>query len=314
MINSKKIFLMLISIVSFCFCASSFGQKCAVTISNQSNRPIYVYDFNYGTPASVQPVTKGNPLDKGKSLTLNFQPNPKMRIYFSDKPLAESLEKGQAPDPFNINVDGAVMYSFVEYNYEPGYSRYTFDLSYIDEYSYPVTVMFTNIGNYNGCQDGFEYGPQKMSAITTQLENQTDYKWNALIWPLTNVKTRWGQYPNGIYRVAGPNKVWAAETTDKYKIGPWVPSTYLDFILSLPKAGTKLFSTDTNWNGWQNWNASHTPSPSGTGYVKALHKAAIPDSKGKYGFFCYPNDNSTGEFTWIPSTVNCTVTVYPYDS
>jgi hypothetical protein len=54
-------------------------------------------------------------------------------------------------------------------------------------------------------------------------------------------------------------------------------------------------------------------SRSGTGYVKALHSTATADKNGKYGFFCYPNDNATSEFTWVPESTSCTITIHPHD-
>ena len=134
------------------------------------------------------------------------------------------------------------------------------------------------------------------------------------MWPETKVKTRWGQYPDNIYRVIGPNTVWAAETNDQYKIGPWEPDSYLPFVTRLPQAGNQLFdSHNTNFSGWKNLEATDIPSPSDTGYVKALHNAATPDKHGKYGFFCYPKDNAAGEFTWVPTSVKCKVTVYSFE-
>ncbi len=284
-----------------------------ITIENQSGEPIYVYGFNYGTPTSAQPVGDGNPLADQGQLNYSLEPNPKMRVYFSHQILSESVEIGKAPDPFNIHVDGSIMYTFIEYDYEPASSQYTIDLSYIDAFSYPVTLTFTNVGNYQGCIEGFEYGFKSLQDVVTALGNQGDYDWSALVWPLTDVKTRWDQYPNGIYRIIGPNKSWGGQTDDQYKIGPWVPTSYLGFLNSLPKEGNQLFgSTTTNWDGWQNLTQAASPSPSDTGYVQALHNAATPDSNGKYGFFCYPKDNTAGEFTWLPESVNCKVTVYSY--
>ncbi|MCP3940314.1 MAG: hypothetical protein GY710_02380 [Desulfobacteraceae bacterium] len=251
-----------------------------ITIENKSGAPFYVYGFNFGAPSSVQPVGRGNPLENEDQLNFQLQSNPKMRIYFSANKLTQSIEKGSAPDPFNFYVDGSIMYSFIEYNYESQDSRYTIDLSYIDEYSYPITLKFANVGSYEGCVEGcvegFEYGFKSLQNVITELNKQNNYTWSALAWPLTNVKTRWDQYPNDIHRIVGPNKIWAAETNEKYKIGPWVPTSYLAFINDLPETGTQLFgSNTTNWNGWETFNATHSPSPSTTGYVQALHKTAI---------------------------------------
>jgi len=237
--------------------------------------------------------------------------------------LNKSLNNGKnpaMPDPFNYNVDAAVQYSFVEYNYNdpssPASSNsYTVDLSYIDEYSYPLTLKFSNVGGYTGCVENHEYGITSISCVKKALTLETKYAWNALIWPNT-VKCQWNSsdYPKGMVRVIGPNKVWTQNPGSSIG-GPWVPDSYLSFIQSLPKTGTQLFSTKTvkttNWDGWENWKYTASPSPSNTGYVQALHSAASKDSNGKYGFFCYPRDNTDGEFTYVPDSVNCTITVYP---
>ena len=122
-----------------------------------------------------------------------------MRIYIADKRLRESIEKGLGPDGGNPFVDGDVMWSFVEYFWEPGASRYTFDLSYIDEFSYPTTVKFSNVGSYGGAVEGHEYGPKSMSSIRSALKQQTDGNWGGLIWPINMANSAWYQWP-GLYR------------------------------------------------------------------------------------------------------------------
>jgi len=279
------------------------------TVSNQTGADLYIYDFNYSTPAAVTPLG-GGPVPSAGSLSVTLQPTAERRLYFAAKRLSESLELGVAPDPFNSGIDGSVMFSFAEYNYEPANSRFTFDLSYIDVFSYPVTVQFSNLGTYTGAVANHEYGPTSLSEIETQLGAQTDYDWSALVWPLTNVVTKWPpQFPNGIRRVIGPNKAWQGELADG-SIGPWVPTTYEAFFSSLPKSGSQLFGSQTNWQGWQDLTQSATPSPSSTGYVAAMHAAATADSNGKYGFFCYPMDNAAGEFTWVPDSATCLIAVY----
>ncbi|POF28972.1 beta-1,3-glucanase family protein [Roseibium marinum] len=279
-------------------------------ISNQSGKDLYVYDFNYGSPAKVKPLG-GGPLKKSDTLSLTLEPNAERRIYFAEKKLSESLEKGVAPDAFNIGVDGSVMFSFAEYNYEPAHSRYTVDLSYIDVFSYPVTVQFSDLGTYKDAVADFEYGPKSLKTILTELAKHVDYSWSALVWPLKHVKTQWGHFPDGIHRVIGPNTAWQGELPDN-KIGPWVPTSYETFFTSLPKSGTQLFGSKSNWDGWQSLTQSAAKSPSDTGYVKAMHAAATPDTNGKYGFFCYPRDNTAGEFTYVPDSAVCQINVYPY--
>ncbi|MEM9631271.1 MAG: beta-1,3-glucanase family protein [Pseudomonadota bacterium] len=282
------------------------------TIANESGGDLYVYDFNYSTQSAVTPLG-GGALENKKTLTLTLQSDAERRIYFSAQRLSESLETGKAPDPFNYTEDASVMFSFAEYRYEPGNNRYTFDLSYIDVFSYPVTVQFSNLGTYAGAVANHVYGPTSLSEVKTQLSNHKDYAWSALVWPLKNVKTKWNHFPDGIYRVIGPNTAWQQDLPD-HKTGPWVPTSYEAFFSSLPKTGTELFGSQSNWDGWQSLTQSAAPGPSDTGYVKALHAAATPDANGKYGFFCYPRDNATGEFTWVPDSADCKITVHSVDA
>lgn len=307
-----------------------------ITIINNSGKPVYVYDWDMSldTAIAVPPVTGGNPLNSSEagtggtlSLTMQKAHKPSVaarRIYISDKELNNSLNnqsKPAMPDPYNYHVDATAQYSFVEYNYNDPSSHasinsYTIDLSYIDEYSYPVTLKFTNVGPYTGCVEGHEYGLTSISKVKEALKsfsppvNGAEYAWDALIWPRI-VKCQWDSesYPVGMVRIIGPNKVWS-ENPGSTITQPWVPDSYLTFIQSLPNQGAQLFDSISNFNGWENWKYAHNPSPSNTGYVKALHSAANKDKNGKYGFFCYPNDNPEGEFTYVPDPVICTITVY----
>ena len=310
-----------------------------ITIVNNSGNPVYVYDWDMSldTAIAITPVNGGNPLNgtagKGDTLLLTMQKASRpsvaaRRIYISDKELNNSLNSSTnpaSPDPFNYNVDATAQYSFVEYNYNdpssPASSNsYTIDLSYIDEYSYPLSLKFSNVGAYTSCVEGHEYGITSMLKLKQELKSlsptadRVKYAWDALIWPDT-VKCEWNSsdYPKGMVRVIGPNKVWSENPHD-YISGNWVPDSYLPFVQSLPKTGNQLFGGQTastnNWTGWDYWDYTHNPSPSSTGYVQALHSAANKDSNGKYGFFCYPRDNTDGEFTYVPDAVNCTVTVY----
>ncbi|MFC2101513.1 hypothetical protein ACFLS7_00800 [Bacteroidota bacterium] len=311
-----------------------------LTIINNSGSPVYVYDWDESLAKflPISPVTGGNPLNSMKDgaggtllLTMQTASRPTVdarRIYISDKELNKSLAKPSftaPPDPFNYNYDATAQYTFVEYNYnDPTHptskNSYTIDLSCIDEYSYPVTLKFSNVGSYTGCVEGHEYGFTSMVSVKNALKSISPpvtgakYAWDALIWPKI-VKCDWNSesYPQGMVRIIGPNKVWSenpGSTITQHN----VPYSYLPFIQSLPKTGNQLFGGTTastnNWTGWENWDYKHNPSPSNTGYVKALHSAATADKNGKYGFFCYPKDNTDGEFTNVPDAVGCTITIY----
>ncbi|QSH42375.1 beta-1,3-glucanase family protein [Lentisphaerota bacterium ZTH] len=299
----KKMFLPVIIFAALFWGLSSNGKGVLITINNTTKDPVYVYNFQYSPPGgSVKAMT----IDANKISALTIC-GSNMRIYISHQKLKNSLEKGIAPDPFNPQLDGNIMYSFVEYT--TSNSGYTVDISYIDAFSFPLTLKFYSVCSYLGCQEGFEYGFKKLSSVKTALTNQKDYSWNALIWPSPWNKAKF-------YRIVGPNKAWTLGLKPGKTPPPNVPSTYQNFIDSLPSNGDQLFGSQyTNWNGWQNLpiTPKSSPSPSTTGYVKALHYAAKPDNNSKYGFFCYPKDNTSGQFTNVPTYVSCTITVYPYD-
>ena len=291
-----------------------------ITIKNSSGAPFYVYNFNNNAPAAVNPYTGGDPLASTDSLDVKLSTKAGMRIYFSKDRLKKSLEQGTAPNPFDYTYDAIVQYSFIEYSGINIPTNYTIDLSYIDEYSYPTTLTFSNTGTYGGCVEGHEYGISSMSSLKQALTllsppaKGTKYAWDALIWP-NNVAPIWNKssYPLDLVRVIGPNKVWAQIPGTTIPQG-WVPNSYSAFVKSLPKSGNQLFGGTTpstnNWTGWENWAYNHDPTPSDTGYVLALHSAATPDSNNKYGFFCYPTDNTDGGFQLLPNSVDCKVTVY----
>jgi hypothetical protein len=288
------------------------GKSDVFTVINSTGKTVYVYNFPYLEPEAMQPALT---LEDDKSHQLSLVPDKSMRIYFADEKLANSIEQGKAPDVFNYNVDATVTYSFMEYKYEPSDSRYTVDLSYIDEFSYPLTVKFSDVpSTYTGCDADFEYGFTSLATVKENLKQQTDYSWDALIWPY-KVKTTWNSenYPLGMDRIIGPNKVWAAQRSGTAHGGPWVPHSYDAFMASLPWDGIQLFTSVSNWNGWQNMTEADNPGPSHTGYAKALQQAAKADKNGKYGFFTYPRDNTSGEFTYVPDSATCTIIIYPYD-
>ncbi len=318
--NSKCLIVAVLLLLTCCF-----GYSQSITINNQSGKPVYVYDWDMSKkPAvTIQPLSKGNPLANKTSLELTMQTvadpsqNTGRRIFVSDQRLKQSLErvKGKGldpamPDAFTPWYDGGIMFSFAEYLYQPNNNRYTFDLSYIDTYSYPLTVTFTipKGTKYEGCVSGFEYGIKSLSSVMQALKKQTKYTWSNLVWPKDNpaspVQANW---PKGIYRIIGPNKAW---TSNSFGMSGYAPNSYQNFVKQLPFNGKQLFGKkDNNFDGWRYLDTA----PQNTGYVKALHSCATPDSTKKYGFFTYCNDNKTGEFTWIPSKIKCEVTIYPYD-
>lgn len=288
------------------------GAQVSYTLKNTTDKNLYVYSFKYLKPAAAQPVT----LLAGRPMQLLLVPDESMRVYFSEIKLTNTIEQGKAPDPFNYSNDATAHYSFMEYKYEPSRKFYTVDLSYIDEFSFPLTLKFSDTTiSTKEFQTDFEYGFTSLSTVMANLKKQTDYRWDALIWPAV-VDTKWDseKYPKNMQRVVGPNKVWPLSND-----APWVPKIYFDFTKSLPKDGYQLFGkygTDAkyqNFNAWQWMIPTDNPGPSNSGYTKALQQSAVADTNGKFGFFTYPQEELSAQFTDVPENTTCTITVYPYD-
>lgn len=277
-----------------------------ITIENKSGHLLYIYDFDQ----SVRQTVFKTQLQDGQSYQLTMRERKNQankvanRIYFAAKPLTHTLEKSGVtvdPDPTNMTNDGKVMFSFAEYNYEG--SRYTVDTSYIDVFSYPITLKFS--ANQTGvCKKDFEYGPTSFLTIKKALLDQGS-PWSDLVWN-----------ESGMYRILGPNKIWPFK--ESKNIPPDVPSSYRNFITKLPPTGHQLFGSQTeNFAGWL-FSDEKNMAILKTGYVKALRSAARPDNptadvtKQRFGFYIFPKDG-LAEFTDLSTSNHCTITVYPYD-
>jgi hypothetical protein len=296
-------------------------------IINKSKKDVFVYDWDMSltSAVSIVPVNGGNPLKATQTLYLPMQgvankhANAGRRVYISDKHLSKSLERKDdgklhpaLPDPFCPWYDGGIMFSFFEYFYEP--PVYTVDLSHIDVLSYPLTILFDQDVK-NSCVRNFEYGFREFSKAVIALKNHRDYCWGKLVWPKDNPGKDW---PEGIYRIIGPNLVWTSESCGG--LSSYAPDVYKSFIQSLPYNGCQLFKNKQNLDGWKNLTLTDSPSPSNTGYVKALHEVSNSHKVhignqdiDKYGYFTYCRDNKSGEFTYVPLNVYSTITIYPYN-
>ncbi|MEI6286559.1 MAG: hypothetical protein WCP79_08665 [Bacillota bacterium] len=286
-----------------------------ISINNYSGYTVYIYDVDLSDTAPTAALS----LSDGKMTSISLQtlknPAAKVgrRIYVSNMRLG-TIEKnggGLLPDGFCPWNDGNAMYSFAEYNYEPVNNRYTIDLQYIDEFSFPLTIKFGNVGKYSGCQENFEYGLTSFSDIASALNKQSSY-WSNLVWNTSNpaCPITAANWPKGIYRIIGPNKVWTSQSSGGASgLSGYAPNSYQSFVNEYPFNGDQLFQSSTNFDGWR----YTTNLPASTGYVKALHSVATPDKTGKYGFFTYCKDNYNGEFTWVPVSVTCELKIYHYD-
>ena len=251
------------------------------------------------------------------------------------------------PTDANGNVGNSFLnYTFVEYKLAPdpsGVLKYTIDVSYVDEWSLPVQMKFNLHGNpwpstpgHPSAQDGFLYGFKNFETVATLLKhNNTAYA--GLVWA---GKTPWiPQPPPTVSRIIGPDKVWplqSGEPANNFCLcnAGYVPMSYSNFICGTSSicltssTGTgipwnaKTYSKNTQYKNnldfWLNsfvGDPKAVDGPSTTPYPTALHLATHidgggPDKQGKYGFFTYPNDNTSGEFTYAPIGVSLDLFVY----
>lgn len=319
--TKKHIICLVCCLMLVLSCAAAYANP-TVTIVNKSGHPLYVYDFDQ----SNQTLQQSKELSTGvigESCELPMYPRAKPQInaghsiYFSPSPL-NSFARGVQPDPFNPTNDGNTMFSFVEYDFEG--PQYTIDVSYIDVFSYPITFKFSAAVQGNCEGPPFEYGPTSFSAIAQALKAQGS-PWNDLIWqdPIPDPKNPQQYIPNnrgnfkwnkGIYRIVGLSKLW----TYSPEPPPQVPNNYVTFYDTYKPNGTDLFHTTGNNNGWQTFtDTTNNGAILHTGYVKALHSVTKPDKNNKYGYYAFPKDDTKEVFANLPSTVHCTITVYPYD-
>jgi len=271
--------------------------------------------------------------------------SPGNRIYVVEgTPFTLPITATSGVDPFyppgSPGGDAFGNYSFMEYSLYPanGGYEYTIDVSYIDEWSLPIQTKFTlNGANWNGAVSGKKYGFNDFDTVVSQL-TAAGGPYPNLVW---SGATPWApQPPATVSRIIGPDKVWTAQsgeppTNVNMDNTGWVPASYQDFVkygsypdpttkqqvypysfngfgVSCPTAScTVKPTTKTNFNFWKD----QVNAPGSTPYPIALRTAAILDgfttanANGVYGFFTYPNDETAGQFTNIPTAVSLDVYV-----
>ncbi|MGD9619532.1 MAG: Ig-like domain-containing protein [Mycolicibacterium sp.] len=329
-------------------CASTASNSPSVTIHNNSEKTIWVYNLpNSGNYSITDPPVVPISIAKGSSAAVTlavFNGNagsPGNRIY-----IAEADEHGNgftlpvsSLDPFNPTIPTAKNsfhnYSFVEYSLysaNGGY-EYTIDTSYIDEWSLPIQSKFTipNGVQWSGAVSGKTYGFNDFDTVVSQLTAAGAHMpdggpYKDLVW---SGSTPWvPQPPATVSRIIGPDKVWAEQSGQ----GPgninmnnagWVPTSYQEFVqygaTTNPQThvttypyrynGNVYSATIDNFNFW----LYQVSAPAGTPYPIALRTAAkldgFPGVNGVWGFFTYPNDEAAGQFTNIPNSVSMDIYV-----
>ncbi|MCH9731099.1 MAG: hypothetical protein K0U84_15725 [Actinomycetia bacterium] len=314
----------------------------SITVHNSSDKSIWVYNLTKSGDYSIASTFEPVEVPKGSSAPITLAVGtgavgtPENRIY-----IVEADKNGNGftlpvvspggVDAFNptaLTADNSFLnYNFLEYFLYPadGGHEYTIDTSYIDEWSLPIQFKFTlNHAQWSGAVDGKTYGFKDYDTVVNQL-TAAGGPYQDLVW---SGATPWGpQPPSSVSRIIGPDKVWAeqenqpASNVNMNQVG-WVPTSYQDFvqygshsgaggatIYPYAQNGTE-YSSDGNFNFWKN----EVTAPGATPYPMALRTAAIldgfPAANGVYGFFTYPNDETAGQFTNIPTAVSLDIYVH----
>jgi len=307
----------------------------SITIHNTSTtETIWIYNLttsgDYSIPADFVPVEIA-PLSSAPvtlAVGTGSPGSPENRIYIVSGASGISLpvDATSGIDAFNPTAATAgnsfLNYNFLEYYLYPGDGgyEYTIDTSYIDEWSLPIQFKFTKNGaNWSGAVDGTTYGFKDYDTVVNQL-TAAGGVYSDLVW---SGSTPWGpQPPDTISRIIGPDKVWSQQSFEppsnfNMNSTGWVPESYQNFVQGTVSGYTNpyayngtLYSSTGNFNFWKD----SVNGPASTPYPIALRTAAIldgfPSVDGVYGFFTYPNDETAGQFTNIPTAVSLDIYVH----
>ncbi len=284
---TKKHVLSLFLCLTFLFTCSVALANPMVNIVNLSGAPLHIYDSGSNTWQAIV-------LADGKTLTNHQLATATVRrIWF----VSGDVAAGTQPSPF-----GDEAFSFVEYTVND--QGLTIDNSYVDYFSYPVTLKFST--DCNGkCVKDWEYGFKSLGKVVNALKSVStpSAPWDKL------VSQNYGS--KKINRVFAPSFVWSSVKSS-------LPTDLLTFYNALPPEGTQLFGPKQNNDVWQHYGVVDgrgvpvEPRLLTVGFSKALLSNSAIDNKNRHGFYIFPNDNPLGEFTNIPSSVVTTITVYPY--
>ncbi len=309
----------------------------SITVHNDAETTMWVYNLttsgDYSIPADFQPlsIAAGHSAPVTLALGTGAPGTPENRIYIVEGEQGFALPVASpggidAFDPTAVTAGNSFLnYSFVEYFYYPSATgdQYTIDVSYIDEWSLPIQFEFTvNGADWTGAVSGKTYGFNDFDTVASQL-TAAGGPYGDLIW---SGDTPWTpQPPASVSRIIGPDKVWAQQSSEpaanvNMNMTGWVPASYQNFVQygysaaqpSYPYAqdGTQ-YSPKGNFTFWKD----AVSAPGSTPYPIALRTAAMldgfpADANGVYGFFTYPNDETAGQFTNIPTAVALDIHVH----
>ncbi|GJF09176.1 hypothetical protein NGTWS1803_13960 [Mycolicibacterium cyprinidarum] len=331
-------------------CSDTVGDTCdaapvnhapSITVHNDSDNTIWIYNLpdsgDYSIPEDFVPVriAKGGSAPVTLAIGTGALGTPENRIYVveGDEGFSLPVDSSGGVDAFNPTAVTAgnsfLNYNFLEYFLYPAHGgyEYTIDTSYIDEWSLPIQFKFTipHDADWTGAVSGKTYGFKDYDTVVSQLK-AAGGPYQDLVW---SGDTPWTpQPPSTVSRIIGPDKVWAQQSNQPasnihMNNAGWVPTSYQDFVQYGPNTlpnkqviypyaynGNEYSTTQNNFDFWRD----EVAAPAGTPYPIALRTAAkldgFPAVDGVYGFFTYPNDETAGQFTNIPTSVSIDIYVH----
>lgn len=274
----------------------------SLTVNNKSGGPL-----NWAVTNATGPVGKAGAsgtLKRGVQTLKGLPVAAGQRLYISQSPLKQSVlaAKPALPDPFNANVDGRIPYSFWEYTANS--KGFTWDTSYVGEWSYPLQTVVTPAGS----RTPRTYGLASLPGAIARLISQPNFaprsgkgKAGNLVWSSTPPDPSWPATPAlNNRRIVGPLNPWQLQQGGGNL--QLLPKAMQQFVAAVPWNGNDLSASATNLNTW------NQALQIANGYTAALAAQAKADggvapqpqtgSPAQFrGFFTYPQEERFGQVT-----------------
>lgn len=252
-----------------------------VQVVNKTGQDIYVCHRVSGTYRYLGVLADGQPL------SLKMQ-GSESKIYFS---VEEPADATGANLPDGFGQDSGNPFSFVEYTVTD--DTYWIDISYIDCFSFPISLSF------EGKTGSYGYTNDEFNALITALGK--DSTWKNIIWYDAN---------DNFVRIVGPDKIWAQQKSGSFP--PFIPESIKTFA-STPNydwSGHLMDESRGNFDVWQN----STTLPLTSFYVKTIRntQAQTQPTFGACGVmsFCRDNDPSLTGGQFNNCDVNPIITIH----
>lgn len=253
----------------------------SLTINNQSGGSLYYYVVGPGF--SVEPLQPGqsNTLSPGLN-SVQILAAPQMRIYVSSSATLFA-NPGQEPIGWNITAP----FSFYEYTIDG--SGFSADMSYIDDWAYPIQTNITdssgtihNFGFLNAAAIATDFAALPPGGFVTSAASGTGVGTASNLWDAPN------------RRFVGPMRLWQQQVimANAVQLGqpaywpPNAPAGWIQFLQEVPygpspfgyplAAGASSlnpqqtypafgfdFSTNTSWTAMNGKQGALVPQPTG---------------------------------------------------